>query len=57
MMKFGESENHYMDEAKIQLLMECCKPLDSNGNILIQTLVDNINLCWRECKNPKKTLK
>ncbi|CDW84173.1 calmodulin-like protein 6 [Stylonychia lemnae] len=57
MMNFGESENHYMDEAKIQLLLECCKPLDANGNILIQTLVDNINLCWKRYKNPKKTLK
>ena len=50
MSNFGESENSYMDNARIQLLMECCKPLDQHGNIIITTLVDNINSCWHKVK-------
>ena len=50
MTNFGESENFYMDEAKIALLLECCKPLDANGNVVIQTLLNNISGCWRKIR-------
>ena len=47
MRSFGDNENSYMDESKMQLMMECCKPLDDHGNINIETFVSNVTYCWQ----------
>eukprot|EP00347_Sterkiella_histriomuscorum_P006232 403353559 len=54
MQNFGESEAFYMDESRIQMLMECCKPLDSQGLVNINTLVNNISLCWKKIRQQEK---
>ena len=54
MMNFGESENYYMDESRIQMLLECCKPLDAQGFVNINTLVNNISLCWRNIRRQER---
>ena len=46
MRNFGESENDYLNETKMQMLLECCKPLDNHGNMEIERFINNINACW-----------
>lgn len=54
MRNFGVSEDGYMDEERIGLLLECGKPLDQQGQIVIDTLVKNITGCWERLKITKK---
>jgi len=45
MRNFGEGEK-YIDEEKLKKLLECAKPLDKDGNVVIDTFVRNVNSCW-----------
>lgn len=53
MKNFGETESFYMDEAKIQAMLECTKPLDKNGLIDIDVLVNNLT-AWYQLLNSKE---
>jgi Ca2+-binding EF-hand superfamily protein len=53
MKNFGETENSYMDDFRIHALLECSKPLDSNGNIEVERLVSNLS-AWYTTKSKKK---
>jgi hypothetical protein len=55
MKNFGESENFYMDEEKIKMLLECAKPLDNNNNISVDVMTNNL-MSWYtlKFKNEKK---
>ena len=52
MEEFGQEENEvHMGEERMNKLYDLCKPLDDDGHLIIEKLVEGLVGCWEQYRN------